>query len=256
MEKFDFKKILIIFLIAITLIVTTYNVIHAIVNQMAPNYLELFSLAPVLIALYNESDFIYRWVNKLKAYIKNSTVVFEPSVRLELADEIQLLDVEEVLISFMDKENLSKKRDIEKRESSLSIKTATSNKLRFTINANLVNKPTNQQLVLKFEYQIAARSVKSVWSDFKKYKDFITSKFTFNDCSYTLGIDLNSSNLNPFYKITIKTIQPIKIKSVQIDIKNDEMTLKIQKNKIYATSSDLETLEDIVKNYIPLTNVY
>ena len=257
MQKFNLKKIVILLLISATLVATIYNICHAIIKQTVPNYLELCSLAPASIALYNESAYIYYLVNKAKAFIKNSTVAFEPCVRLELSDEIQLLDVEKSLRALMGKENLSlKERDILKKQSSISIKTVTPNNLQFTVNASLVNKPTNQQLILKFEYQISARTVKSAWSDFKRYKGFITGKHTFDSCLYTLTIDLNSSNLNPFYKITIKTIQPVKIKKVQIDITNDEMTLSIQKNKIYATSTDLETLEDIVKNYIPLTNVY
>lgn len=252
------KHYFVLGLILITLFATIWNIFNSIFKKEFPNFLSVTSLAPVLVALYNQNNFIYIKINKLIAYIKNDTVVFKPSVKVDLENEIDVTDVYKDIRNLLTKYNLTcKQKHITKTEYGVEIsKVTTPNNLNFKITASLNDNSVNQQLEVKFEYQLSSRSVKNTWNEFKKYKDFIISQHKPTRLLYSLVIDLNNSNLNPFYKITVKPLDSLKINLVDIKLNNSDINLNIQKNKIHAYSESPEILDDVVTGYIPLTNVY
>lgn len=54
------KHYFVLGLILITLFATIWNIFNSIFKKEFPNFLSVTSLAPVLVALYNQNNFIYK----------------------------------------------------------------------------------------------------------------------------------------------------------------------------------------------------
>ena len=66
---------------------TIINIWKAITTKLVVNWFNLTSLAPILIALYYEWDWLFINWNKLKSWLLNKTVSFKASFYLYLDND-------------------------------------------------------------------------------------------------------------------------------------------------------------------------
>lgn len=256
----NWKRIKII-LIFISIIVTIWNFYSSLKNKVVINFVSfLSSLTPLILALYAESDTVYTGWNKFKAFFSNKTVSFESSFNMKMENDEDLLSINELrkkLDRFI-KENEYKnlQNGIQITDSMISIGLKTVDGLKFKLCLYIESTEIDDCIRLDFSCQQAYRDIKNSWNEFNKIKDYLSSDIKFTPGEFRLSIDMASSKINPFYKVTLRISKPFKIKRVALKIVNEDMTLSISKNKIYVASLKKEKIDDVIKNYIPLTKVY
>lgn len=67
---------------------------------------------------------------------------------------------------------------------------------------------------------------------------------------------MGTSKLNPFYRITFKSVKAQNLKDVLLKFKEGDLNIEIYPNHIYASSNNQDKISEIVKEIIPLTKVY
>lgn len=245
-------------LIACSLVMTIINIYNAVVNSLSVNWLSLTSLAPIFIALYELSDFLYVSVNKFKAWLINKTVNFKVSFAI-YTDESDYKAINNNFYSAMKESQLGfdngSNRNIEPDYTEMKLKTKNGLNIKTTV--SIGNDDTYESVItITFDFQISNRSLEENWKLFKEFKDSFMGKTNTLRQRYDLCINMEESGFNPFYRLTLKSVDAKDIENVNLSFKEKNTNVKIYKNKIFASSKKCSDLDNILKKYIPLTRVY
>ena len=67
---------------------------------------------------------------------------------------------------------------------------------------------------------------------------------------------MSKAKINPFYKLTIKTIKAKDVTDFELSADvSEDLQIKLHQYKLYATSSKVSDLEKLIKEYVPLAMV-
>lgn len=251
------KKMIVIVLCILTILI---NLKILFLNGGTINFLNLISLAPVLLTLYNNSDFLYLKVNKFLFYFRNKTINFEPEIKF-IVDEGsgKLSDVEKCVDIYLDENKFSfMQNGVTKTDFTIDKSIISENQLISKITISVGNNGIRDRdyFKVKWNFQISFRDLKNNWKNFKNLRECLLKKFNSYSVVNSVLIKTSESNTSLFYKLTIKKFDNLIVKSANLEVNNDEITINIGKNSLYAHSEKIDEIEDVVKNFIPLTNVY
>lgn len=205
------------------------------------------------MAAYSEWDIVYKTVNKIKMYFSNKTVKFKTGLRLNFCNDYSLKDIEKLLFESFESSRFEIERGIFNMEQykmySFDLEQVPQGlvvKCRLDVQKEYLN--------IQFIFQISARDVKKAWHIAKELNNEISNKFAFQP-TYSIVLDYSSSNLNPFYRLTIKSIDKTSSYNFDLKFSEDNVSIKIHNNELYAaTNSDMNKLDKIIDEYISLSN--
>lgn len=248
-------KVVTIFLILLSIVLTFINIVVSFKHKIVINLVSTFtSLIPLFIALYNEWDLIYEYVNKIKMYILNKTVKFQTEIRLQLDQEYSLDEINEKINKALSDSNLKIKNGMLKIQELKMYNLVLEEKNKGLIINSRVD-IQKEKLDIKFIFQISARNVNEIWNLAKNINSKISNKFVFSP-TFTITLDYSSSKLNPFYRLTLKPISNKKNYIFDLGFTENDVQIKIHNNRLYAsTREDITKLDKILNEYISLANV-
>lgn len=252
------KKWGVLILVAASLIMTIVNIYNSIVHKVAVNWVSLTSLAPVFVALYNESDWIYVKWNKLCSWLKKNTVSFSSSFFVYTDEEINFNKLQSRISEAMNACELKFQKGSKRELDSDYFKTTlkTKNGLRFDLSMSIEPDDMGKVIAVTLEYQISSRNIKSSWLEFKHFRNEFVNGLRTNKQRYNLTIDMTETGLNPFYRLTLKSVDAKNLKDVQLKFKEKGLSVETTQNRIAASSDNPDSMDKIVEQYIPLTSVY
>ncbi|WP_192944283.1 hypothetical protein [Ligilactobacillus agilis] len=265
------KKILTVVkccLIIFSFIATAFNTVTSIVDSiryhnLVINWLSLMSIAPLTFALYQEIDFIYVWCNKIMSFFKNKTVNFKVSFYLQNNSDNFVNVINNNLNKVIKDCHLSFDNGSPQRFSNdmyTKFYFVTNNNLKFSVAISNDNLPSSEIETNNFsiimDFQISYRDTSDCWELCKKFREKFTSKLVNENERIDLNINLSNSNQNPFYRLTVKYVSANKIDDFRLAFSEKEsLKVTLNKHSIYATSVDIQDLDRVVKEYIPLSSV-
>lgn len=252
------RKIAIVILCLLTILINLYNFISSIINRDFINLLYLLSLGPVFLTLYNNCDWLYLKINKLLFYFRNKTISFEPEVKFFVSeDDCDLSNVEKNVDDYLvANQFIGTQNGIIKTNDSIDKSILSENQLNSKIKISVGNDGINYFIKVKWNFQISFRDLKNNWKNFKNIREEILKRVNSYAVMNSVLIKTSESNTSLFYKLTIKKFDNLVVKSANLIVENDEIGIKIGKNELYASSEKIDEIEDVVRNFIPLTNVY
>ncbi|MCG0611505.1 hypothetical protein [Lactiplantibacillus plantarum] len=252
------KKIFIFVLISLTSIMTVINIYNAVANNIVINWMSLTSLAPVIIAMYSEFDWIYVTWNKLRSWAKNNTVAFSSSFFVYTDEQKSYAELQQRVSNAMKTCKFTFQQGVSREITSNYYRTGlkTCNGLNFDLSISIDPCEELNVINVKLDYQISSRTVKNSWSDFKKFRDEFINGLATQKKRYDIVIDMKETGLNPFYRLTLKPIKAKHLDDVCLKFNENGLNVEITKNRIAASAQDPDLIDKIIKQYIPLTSVY
>ncbi|MGX7108317.1 hypothetical protein [Facklamia miroungae] len=216
------------------------------------NFTELASLVFLIFNfVYKNINTIFEKVERLKMYLLNPTVDWDIQTiyHIDELDENFINKVFEKLSNEYDTfkmpdsylENLSKYYiDIENNRYTLSIENMPISDLleiRFMQNYRISYRESYKNL--HYEYSKIEQDIRMVFSNTKSIKFLLTIKF---------------DELNPFYKITLKTYNKLTKFTFNMKYTIEGCDVRVKNNEMTISSDCLKKVEDISKKYIALSN--
>lgn len=249
-------------LVLISIVWTIVNFIITIATK-APlvNLLGLVGLVPLLTVLYQDIDWIFIKINKIRAWLSQKTVSFsvKHQIKINNFDDIQSLDkkVRAVFIKFNFKIDESKSPNRTHETIYYQIKNEQNLSFLITVSAmKLSEEQTN--FILKVDYQIAYRDVKQKWEDFMHLERNIFSLYSRDEKNlsrFDISIDTSRANFNPFYRLTIRHLTNVRINKFNLVYSEDKLTVTSTLHKIQATSDSEIDIKKLIDEYVPLSKV-
>lgn len=253
------EKYVKLFLTIISLVITAINIIIGFYKGQVLNLLELTNLVPFFIALYETSDLIYTWCNRFWAWCKCKTVSFQSCFTIFNDEDRDYRKINECIsngiIAAKLKYDNGSIREVTGDSTQITLKTK--NNLKIALKINMVEDEQYQNTItISLKFQVSSRTLKDSWEIFKSFKDgFMTKTYT-DKQRYDLDIDMKESGFNPFYRLTLKSVDSSDIEKVNLKFREKDTLINIYKNRIAASSPNCGDLDKILKKYIPLTSVY
>lgn len=258
------KKFLIISIACLSLVVTVYNIVHALLTNVAVNYWQLSTIVPVLIIFYSESKVIYRNINKLYSFALGKTVGFETSYKFDTESDNKAIDYLNYLSESLADRNVSiLKRSVDRQSDGnrVNFRTESENGIinDYTLVTSTNSEFMNSKVELFVKYQISYRDVRKSWIEFRS---ILESSFSgvgkiLNSQRYSVKIySKKDKAFNPFYRLIVKNIDPKNIEIFELKYTERKMSITTSANCIYAVSPELSDINSIIAEYIPLTSLY
>jgi len=237
---------------------TIINIYSAVTAKMAINWLSLTALGPVFFAIYSESDWIYVNANRIHSWWKNNTVSFSSSFSIYTDKDIDYSVINERIESAMKACDLKFKNGSSRQMTSEFYRGYLKTENNLQLSLTISNDPDEDMNIVRvaLDYQISSRMIKESWYDFKSFREFFVNGLATKKYRYDLTIDMTNTGLNPFYRLTLKSVNAKNLENVYLKFKEKNMEITITENKIHATSSEASRMDEIVNQYIPLTKVY
>ncbi len=258
------KHVTVLILLSLSLVFTILNVINSVRSATYVNLLGITAIAPILMAFYQESDWLYVHWNRVTSYLKNQTARFEMTFYIEYDSDF-LLDDKESLINELNKVLNSTLSDLNikfqrggKRKfdgNYAQFRVKTKENLEFSIEMSNDHISTLNNVAIKLKFQVSSRSIDKCWKLSKSFRDKFLSRVKNTTQRTDLVIDMSNSRVNPFYRLTFKFIKAKKIENFGLSFMEDNLQIKLKQYEIYATSTEISDLDRVVKEYIPLTKV-
>lgn len=251
-------KIFKIILIIVSLVMTIVNVWKAVTANLVVNWLNLTSLAPILIALYYEWDWLFIKLNQVKSWLLNKTVRFNVSFHLNLdEDDLRVSDIEQKLSEAL--EYAMQQNDLQyhkqKRISLPYTKDILVTKDRLTFPLKIIGGDNETPIVISMDYQVSSKNINQCWQIFQNFEDKFTSKFVATKQRYDILLDFSASKQNPFYRLTLKALDKKTVNNFKLNFTEGRMRVDISNNQLHASSDKLSDLDEILREYVPLTHV-
>lgn len=245
----------------VSLVVTAFNIFKAIYKGPVSNFVELTNLMPLFIAFYETSDVVYTWCNRFWAWLKCKTVSFETSFTIYNDEDRDNKKINKCISNGMEAANLKYDngsiREIKNDSDSSRFIFKTNDNLKIALKINLSKSEQYQNIItISLNFQVSSRTLNDSWKIFKTFKDGFMTKTNTDRQRYDLDIDMKESGFNPFYRLTLKSVDSKDIEKVNLKFREKNAQINIYKNRIVASSSECSDLDEILKKYIPLTNVY
>lgn len=223
------------------------------------NLLGVTALGPIIMAIYQESDHVYITWNRIKSFFKNQTTRFKMTFYVRNESEDLLNKINRAIESSMEKMDLSFSRG-SKREfdgNYVSMMLLSQNQINFTVeisNDSVTNQLGN--VAVKIKFQISSRDVSSCWNLAKCFKEKFLEQVENTNSRVDLELNMSSSSVNPFYRLTVKNIENKSINNFELEFSEEKsLTVKIRQYSIYATSTEMSDLDRVVAQYVPLTKI-
>lgn len=246
-------------LILLSFAFTVINIMTSILGKTYINLLGITSLGPILIAIYQESDYVYISWNRLRSFFKNQTTKFEMTFYIRNESENTLKKINSSLKSTINYLELSFSNGSKRQfnGSYVNMNLLTNKQLGFTV--EISNDSLSNQLgtvAIKIKFQVSSRDVFACWSLAKSFREKILEKIENNYSRIDVNIDMSSSSVNPFYRLTIKNIDNKKINNFELEFsESSHLKVKIKQYSIYATSTEISDLDRVINQYVPLTKI-
>lgn len=254
------KKIKIIFLV-ISLIWTIFNFVMAFYSPVS-DFTKFLNIIPILIAIYYEIDIIYIFWNKILAYFFLKTIVFKATSHRHISNEVSILDIEQHITRCLvnKKYTFKQKWGFERTDDFLIMTVSDPSGIKTTIKMMLQQVNDHQLISFTIDNQVAYRSVRHQWDEFRSLSDDFFSNFAkvsnTND-RYDVAISTDKmKKYNPFYRLTVRHLGKTEIQKFDLKFKDKNLEVTTTMNKIYGTSSDIHDIERLIKEYIPLSQNY
>lgn len=248
-------KFIFAILIIISSIITTTQFIIA--KNWTKGLQTFASITTAATFCYQEFDEVYALVNRCKGWILNKTVKFSVGF-YTFNENISLSEIQEALNSSLKKMNFSicEGRDREIDElGQLNTALTTSHNLNidFKVSRNNMDGIYNFNLV----FQISSREIENSWKIANDFRNNLFNRIDVGDRSRNdIEIDMSKAKINPFYKLTIKTIKAKDVTDFELSADvSEDLQIKLHQYKLYATSSKVSDLEKLIKEYVPLAMV-
>lgn len=252
-------KVIKIILIIISLVMSVCNIYKAFCEGLTINLLQLSNLMPLFIALYETSDYIYIYCNRFWAWFRCKTVSFESGFTIFNDEDRDYKKINECISKGMESSKLKfdngSIREVTSDSTKIILKTNDNLKIALKINI-LESDQYKNTITISLKFQVSSRTLNNSWEIFKSFKDGLMTKTYTDKQRYDLDIDMKESGFNPFYRLTLKSVDSNDIEKVNLKFKEKDTQINIYKNRIAASSPNCGDLDKIMKKYIPLTNVY
>lgn len=227
------------------------------------NLWTLSDLIPITIAAYEKSALLYRTYNQILAWIKNNTVSLTSSFHI-YSKEFELSTLSNSLDKAISSSHLSFSKgstqtiDDEEFQQNKHCRLylQTENQLKFSADISLLQDFDDFEIVVSLDYQLSYRQLKSTWKHFKHFKEVFMRDWKTPNERNDLIINMSSSDLNPFYRLTLKSIDAKNLSNVNLSFREGDSDIKITKNKIYVSSPNSQTIDDVINQIVPMTRVY
>lgn len=251
-------KVFKITLIAVSLLMTIINIWNAITNKLVVNWLNLTSLAPIIIALYYEWDWLFIQANKFKSWFSNKTVSFKATIHLYFEDEDYKQEhitekLQTAVFNFIKSKECTTNGKAEVVLPYSKLNLETKNKLKFIL--EITGGDHGDSIAISMNYQISARNINNCWLMFKELCETVSDRFELSRRRYDALLDYSASKQNPFYRLTIKPIDADHVNNFKLDFSENSMKIIIDNNRLYASSENVDNIHEVLSNYIPLTHV-
>lgn len=245
-------------LIAISLVMTIINIWKAITTKLVVNWFNLTSLAPILIALYYEWDWLFINWNKRKSWLLNKTVSFKASFYLYLDNDSVEKNKREKELSNAINDAIQQSGFIYQKKKKISIPYTriilmTQGRLKFTLDISGGDHGT--PIVISMDYQISSKNITQCWKNFKTFQQLLAAKFITQKQRYDILLDFSTSKQNPFYRLTLKSLDTKEVATFRLNFVEGEMRVDICNNQLHASSKKLVDIDKILSEYVPLTHV-
>lgn len=254
----------------IILFALLYLYLEAIGTKYLPDYGFVWTLVSVLSCLflyfYNDSIIIFSFINrKWNEWVKKPQVTWEISHAIQTNNEDCLITTNKKLIDYLKKKSkytFTIQQDTENyleyqielpdiRKYSLSLNTIEDDIFELTIayKCTLSYKQSRKELTAALNFFQTMTQHISI-SNEKNPNEF---NELFNEPLYTLL--LSFTGLNPFYGLMTKRIDQKEIESFSLEFTQQNCTIKITNNELTIVSSSQEVLDDVVSNYLALSDI-
>lgn len=248
-----------LFLTFVSLVITAFNIGIGFYKGPVLNLLELSNFVPFFIAFYETSEFIYTWCNRIWAWFKCKTVSFQSSFTIFNDEDRDYRKINECIsngiIAAKLKYDNGSIREVTSDSTQIILKTNDNLKIALKINISGSEKYQNI-ITISLNFQVSSRTLNDSWEIFKSFKDELMTKTYTDKQRYDLDTDMKESGFNPFYRLTLKSVDSNDIEKVNLKFREKDTQINIYKNRIVASSPNCADLDKILKKYIPLTNVY
>lgn len=225
---------------------------------------ELSDLVPIAIAAYERSSRLYRNYNQVVAWFKNNTISLSTTFHIYCTDDFKTTDLSDSITNAInachvtfDKGSIQK-IDVEEFMQTEYYKFNLKNEqqLKFSLDIAQLNGNDAPELSVTLDYQLSYRQLRSTWTQFKKFKDVFMHNWKTSKDRNDLTINMANSNLNPFYRLTLKSIDAKDLSNVTLAFKEKGADIKITEHQIYISSSNSQTIDNVIEQIVPLTHVY
>lgn len=268
MKKTSLGKLILNIIVVIAFIISLCTLVPSLFDKEQKE--NTFKLVTTLISLfsgfilyiYNNSNTIFFWVNKLRTYFSFKTVRWEmtyrtPGLSIENAEKLK-----EELCRILESKSIQVLKDDEKEESKIiKFKNDKGIEAEFELRWN---KGIDDKLSMTiiFRSQTSHSDVRKQWSFYRNIIEetlkVISEESNYNKKPYEeksyYTVSLNMEK-NPFYLLTIKTYDKPKDIKFDLSFKVDGVNFKTTNKKIVLTTNDITKVDTVLKDYVMLGKV-
>ena len=265
------RKIIWTFLIAvlylIAIIVNLFS--NKISNETVKHVCYIVPLTWTLIVyVYNHWNILFVPVNRIHAIITGTTSSFQLSYRFSLNDAVFRKDYIKIY------DELARIYKIDHKEESDDYKLIEFESMGLKLRLNFRINPANQdsydnlidQIVVILDASVSYRDSQKIIDNFFSIIDLIDKRtgeiVDEAQLDNVAGIEINYqciirlSKYNPFYRYQIKHISTKEFpKFKQMELQDSETKILITTDKMVINTPNKDYLKEIVKEYIPISNI-
>lgn len=244
--------------VLIAVVTTIYGAITSF------NFWALSDLIPIVVAAYERSSWLFRTYNQIVAWFKNNTISLTTTFHIYCTQDFKIADLSDSIqkslntchITF-DKGSIQE-INAEKFEQTnhCQFNLINEHQLKFGLEITRMNYVDETELAVTLSYQLSYKQLKSTWLQFKEFKDIFMQNWKTSKNRNDLTINMANSDLSPFYRLTLKSINAKDLSNVNLSFKEKNASIKITEHQIYISSSSSQTIDDVIAQIIPMTHVY
>lgn len=259
---FKSKKIILTIAI-ISLLVTICNLINAFLNNIFVNYLQIAAIVPIFTVIYSESASVYTIWNRFVANLFGKTIGFE-STYIFFTDEDIEEDYFDLVQNYLKTQNYRLKGSAVKKlddgkDVIFSAEDESGVKSEYLLSKTYDKDAMAMRVSFSVSIQLSYKDLKKAWTN---YRTLLSGAFSHvskiqNKQHYSLSIFASSTtSFKPFYRLIVKNIDPKNIDLFKLEYRDNDMKITTTQNKIYATSKNIDDMNRIIAELIPLTHLF
>lgn len=268
MKKTSLGKFILNIIVTVAFVISLCTLVPSFFDEKQQD--STFKLVTTLISLisgfilyiYNNSNTIFFWINRIKTKFSRETVRWEMSYRTPALSIKNIQKLKRELCQILESKNISILKDDEKEESRIiKFKNDKGIEADFELRWNQgVDERFSMTTI--FKSQTSHKDVPKQWSFYRSVieetfkvisQESNYDKEPYEEKSY-YTVSLNMEK-NPFYLLTIKTYDKPKDIKFDLSFKVDGVNFKTTNNKIVITTNDIEKVDTVIKNYVMLGKV-
>lgn len=240
---------------------TIYNIICMVKKGEVINLNVLLGIVPVITVLYTEIDFIYIMFNKTRAYFSASTISFSTKFQYITISNDNLQEIEGNFRKVIRELGLTFNESKAPRNTNETLYFRINSLKGIEFDAIVTRQKIDDEdirLILKFEYQISYRDVKAKWNEFEKIRNNFFATYAMKQGTkqrYDLTIKTSQTKFNPFYRLTVRHLGSTNVENFILKFSDESTQITTSPQKIHATSPNPESMNKVIKEYVPLSKI-